>query len=145
MQDTTHPNHSASLKRSLFHSSWRSTRFYRLSYSEIVDIEKSPTHYPCDNCQNIRVILFSIRSDDGNPSSVNIKQLCGSIWKAFGRLLEEIYVTWTQFRKKRDKIATLHEDDQDLAYGTWRRCHNFLRRCQSIQEMTSGSFVTTSK
>ncbi|GKA14507.1 retrovirus-related pol polyprotein from transposon TNT 1-94 [Tanacetum coccineum] len=24
--------------------------------------------YPCDNCQNIRVILFSIHSDDGNPS-----------------------------------------------------------------------------
>ncbi|GKE92654.1 hypothetical protein Tco_1573749, partial [Tanacetum coccineum] len=38
---------------------------------------KSPTHYPCDNCQNIRVILFSIHSDDGNPSRVNIKQLYG--------------------------------------------------------------------
>ncbi|GKE46911.1 hypothetical protein Tco_1478169, partial [Tanacetum coccineum] len=25
---------------------------------------------------NIRVILFSIHSDDGNPSSVNIKQHC---------------------------------------------------------------------
>ncbi|GJZ79226.1 retrovirus-related pol polyprotein from transposon TNT 1-94 [Tanacetum coccineum] len=36
----------------------------------------SPTHYPCDNCQNIRVILFSIYSDDGNPSRVNINQLC---------------------------------------------------------------------
>ncbi|GJS83011.1 retrovirus-related pol polyprotein from transposon TNT 1-94 [Tanacetum coccineum] len=27
---------------------------------------------------NIRVILFSIHSEDGNPSRVNIKQLCGS-------------------------------------------------------------------
>ncbi|GKD91102.1 retrotransposable element Tf2, partial [Tanacetum coccineum] len=35
----------------------------------------------------------------------------------FGRNLEEIHVTWTQFEKKRDKIATLHEDDQDLAYS----------------------------
>ncbi|GKC04676.1 hypothetical protein Tco_0996286, partial [Tanacetum coccineum] len=26
---------------------------------------------------NIRVILFSIHSDDGNPSRVNIKQICG--------------------------------------------------------------------
>ncbi|GJX34996.1 hypothetical protein Tco_0246553 [Tanacetum coccineum] len=26
---------------------------------------------------NIRVILFSIHIDDGNPSIVNIKQLCG--------------------------------------------------------------------
>ncbi|GJX80317.1 hypothetical protein Tco_0328466 [Tanacetum coccineum] len=78
----------------------RSTRFYQLSHSEIVDIEKvavrsslrlpnnkcalidsqagikSPMHYPCDNCQNIRVILFSIHSDDRNPSRVNIKHLC---------------------------------------------------------------------
>ncbi|GJY09215.1 actin-binding, cofilin/tropomyosin type protein, partial [Tanacetum coccineum] len=36
---------------------------------------------------------------------------------AFGRHLNEIHVTWTQFGKKRDKIATLHEDDQDLAYN----------------------------
>ncbi|GKB64861.1 hypothetical protein Tco_0921047 [Tanacetum coccineum] len=27
--------------------------------------------------------------------------------------LEEIHVTWTQFGKKRDKIATLHEDDEN--------------------------------
>ncbi|GJS70039.1 hypothetical protein Tco_0702880 [Tanacetum coccineum] len=27
-----------------------------------------PTHYPYDNCQNIRLILFSIHGDDGNPS-----------------------------------------------------------------------------
>ncbi|GJT39055.1 hypothetical protein Tco_0938920 [Tanacetum coccineum] len=27
----------------------------------------------------------------------------------FGKLLEEIHVTWTQFGKKRDKIAALHE------------------------------------
>ncbi|GJV09481.1 hypothetical protein Tco_1347137 [Tanacetum coccineum] len=29
------------------------------------------------SCQNIRVTLFSIHIDDGNPSSVNIKQHCG--------------------------------------------------------------------
>ncbi|GJU35528.1 hypothetical protein Tco_1183882 [Tanacetum coccineum] len=28
---------------------------------------------------------------------------------AFGKLLEDIHVTWTQFGKKRDKIAALHE------------------------------------
>ncbi|GJZ98291.1 hypothetical protein Tco_0670744, partial [Tanacetum coccineum] len=33
---------------------------------------------------------------------------------AFGKLLEEIHVTWTQFGKKRDKIATLHEVAQYL-------------------------------
>nr|GEV18163.1 hypothetical protein [Tanacetum cinerariifolium] len=29
--------------------------------------------------------------------------------ESFGKLLEEIRVTWTQFRKKQDKITTLHE------------------------------------
>nr|GFC04692.1 hypothetical protein [Tanacetum cinerariifolium] len=35
--------------------------------------------------------------------------------------LEEMYVTWTQFEKKQDKIATLHEDDEELACSAWRR------------------------
>ncbi|GKC44549.1 hypothetical protein Tco_1062271, partial [Tanacetum coccineum] len=41
-----------------------------------------------------------------------------TLFRAFGRHLEEIHVTWTQFGKKRDKIATLHEDDQVLAYNS---------------------------
>ncbi|GJZ28985.1 hypothetical protein Tco_0573632 [Tanacetum coccineum] len=45
---------------------------------------------------------------------------------AFERNLEEIHVTWTQFEKKRDKIATLHEDNRDLAHSAWRRRHNPL-------------------
>ncbi|GJZ47198.1 hypothetical protein Tco_0601030 [Tanacetum coccineum] len=40
MQCTTLLSHSESLKRFLFHFSRRSTHFYRLSHSEIVDIEK---------------------------------------------------------------------------------------------------------
>ncbi|GJY03637.1 hypothetical protein Tco_0369577 [Tanacetum coccineum] len=40
MQCTTLPSHSESLKIFMFHFSRRSTRFYRLSHSEIVDIEK---------------------------------------------------------------------------------------------------------
>nr|GEW60085.1 hypothetical protein [Tanacetum cinerariifolium] len=31
--------------------------------------------------------------------------------------LEEIHVTWTQFGKKRDTTATLHEDDHEMAYN----------------------------
>ncbi|GJY06361.1 hypothetical protein Tco_0373415, partial [Tanacetum coccineum] len=34
-------------------------------------------HGDSDDVLNIRVILFSIHSDDGHPSSVNIKQHCG--------------------------------------------------------------------
>ncbi|GJS16946.1 retrovirus-related pol polyprotein from transposon TNT 1-94, partial [Tanacetum coccineum] len=40
MQCTTLPSHSESLKRFLFHFSRSSSHFYRLSHSEIVDIEK---------------------------------------------------------------------------------------------------------
>ncbi|GJY43657.1 hypothetical protein Tco_0431870 [Tanacetum coccineum] len=32
----------------------------------------------------------------------------------FGKHLEKIHVTWTQFGKKRDKIATLHEEAQKV-------------------------------
>ncbi|GKB44403.1 hypothetical protein Tco_0889345 [Tanacetum coccineum] len=39
-QCTTLPIHSRSLNRLLFHFSWRFTHFYRLSHSELVDIEK---------------------------------------------------------------------------------------------------------
>nr|GEW52568.1 reverse transcriptase domain-containing protein [Tanacetum cinerariifolium] len=41
----------------------------------------------------------------------------GSNDQAFKRHLEKIHVTWTQFGKKQDKIATLHEDDQDMAHN----------------------------
>ncbi|GKB37543.1 hypothetical protein Tco_0882485, partial [Tanacetum coccineum] len=36
---------------------------------------------------------------------------------AIGWLLEEIHVTLTQFGKKQDKIATLHEEAQKLHTG----------------------------
>ena len=36
----TFPSHSRSLKRFLFHFSWRYTHFYRLSHSELANIEK---------------------------------------------------------------------------------------------------------
>ncbi|GJU48669.1 hypothetical protein Tco_1218224 [Tanacetum coccineum] len=46
--------------------------------------------------------------------------------QTFGRHLKEIHTLWTQFGKKRDKIATLHEDDEELAYNAWRRRHKSL-------------------
>ncbi|GJU15341.1 retrovirus-related pol polyprotein from transposon TNT 1-94 [Tanacetum coccineum] len=49
----------------------------------------------------------------------------------FGKLLEDIHVTWTQFRKKRDKIAALHE-------VTFKECVQCL-------EMASGFMATSSK
>ncbi|GJU35999.1 hypothetical protein Tco_1184353 [Tanacetum coccineum] len=46
------------------------------------------------------------------------------------RYLKEIHVTLTQFGKKQDNIATLHEDDQNVA---------------QFVETASQSLVTTSK
>ncbi|GKB71748.1 hypothetical protein Tco_0933160, partial [Tanacetum coccineum] len=43
-----------------------------------------------------------------------------TLFRAFGRHLEEVHMNWTQFEKKRDKIATLYEDDQDTAHSSWR-------------------------
>ncbi|GKB98758.1 retrovirus-related pol polyprotein from transposon TNT 1-94, partial [Tanacetum coccineum] len=56
---------------------------------------KSLMHYPCDNCQNIKVILFNIHSDDGNPSRVNIKQLCADSENRPPMLNKENYVPWS--------------------------------------------------
>ncbi|GJU64835.1 retrovirus-related pol polyprotein from transposon TNT 1-94 [Tanacetum coccineum] len=61
-----------------------------------------------------------------------------TLFQAFGRHLEEIHVTWTQFGKKRDKIATLHEDDQDMA-------HNSIKSCPFELGTTRDTFGTTSE
>ncbi|GKD44139.1 hypothetical protein Tco_1268784 [Tanacetum coccineum] len=44
-----------------------------------------------------------------------------TLMMSFGRHLEEIHMTWTQLGKKRDKIATLHEFDQETSHNAWRR------------------------
>ncbi|GKB01863.1 hypothetical protein Tco_0829907, partial [Tanacetum coccineum] len=44
----------------------------------------------------------------------------------FGKLLEEIHVTWTQFRKKQDKIATLHEVDSRICIQNPETASQFL-------------------
>ncbi|GJR15935.1 hypothetical protein Tco_0798587 [Tanacetum coccineum] len=41
----------------------------------------------------------------------------------FGKYLKEEHVTWAQFRKKRDKKATLQDFDGALDYSAWRRRH----------------------
>ncbi|GJU37108.1 hypothetical protein Tco_1185462 [Tanacetum coccineum] len=43
-----------------------------------------------DDVLNIRVILFSIRNDDGNPSSVNIKQNCEDLRFRARNLVKEV-------------------------------------------------------
>ncbi|GKB42964.1 hypothetical protein Tco_0887906, partial [Tanacetum coccineum] len=48
-----------------------------------------------------------------------------TLFRAFGKHLEEKHVTWAQFGKKRDKNATLQDFDQALVYRTWRRRQDF--------------------
>ncbi|GJT36023.1 hypothetical protein Tco_0926442 [Tanacetum coccineum] len=59
-------------------------------------------------------------------SNVDVGDDEEEVMRSFGRHLEKIHVTWTQSGKKWDKIATLHEDDQEMAYSSWRRRHNPL-------------------
>nr|GEZ68913.1 hypothetical protein [Tanacetum cinerariifolium] len=64
---------------------------------------------------------------------------------SFRKHLKDIHTLWTQFGKKRDKIATLLEDTQDLAYSSWRWRHKSLRRRQNYHETTSCILATTSE
>ncbi|GJX57260.1 hypothetical protein Tco_0287157 [Tanacetum coccineum] len=86
MQCTTLQATQASLKRSLFHLSWSTTRFYRLSHSEIVDIEK-----------------VAVRSSLQSPNN-----------KTLGWILEEIHVTWAHLEKKRTKLQTYTKSHDDF-------------------------------
>nr|GEW00754.1 putative ribonuclease H-like domain-containing protein [Tanacetum cinerariifolium] len=68
MQCTTLPSHSESLKRFLFHFPWRSTRFYWLSHSETVDIEKVVV-YSSLRLPNNKCALIESRAKDINQKS----------------------------------------------------------------------------
>ncbi|GJS60144.1 hypothetical protein Tco_0654928 [Tanacetum coccineum] len=66
MQCTTLPSHSGFSQKKLvsfvmeIHTT--SIDFLTPSYSQ--DVDKSPTHYPCDSARTFRVILFSIHNDE---------------------------------------------------------------------------------
>ncbi|GKA65069.1 hypothetical protein Tco_0764776, partial [Tanacetum coccineum] len=62
-----------------------------------------------------------------------------------GKLLEDIHVTLTQFWKKLDKIATLHEEAQRSSYSVWRRRLNLLRHRQELARDGVSIPVTMSK
>ncbi|GJX18876.1 hypothetical protein Tco_0221553 [Tanacetum coccineum] len=66
--------------------------------------------------KNIRVILFSIHSDDGNPSSVNIKQHCGRGSYA---------LSWKPCQEDSSKLNLLD--------------HRFRRRCSNLIPTESDS------
>nr|GEW54675.1 retrovirus-related Pol polyprotein from transposon TNT 1-94 [Tanacetum cinerariifolium]GEW60581.1 retrovirus-related Pol polyprotein from transposon TNT 1-94 [Tanacetum cinerariifolium] len=67
MQCTTLPIHSRSLKRYLFHFSRRSTHFYQLSHSEIVDIVKVAVRSSLQSPNNKSALIES-RAIEINPN-----------------------------------------------------------------------------
>nr|GEX44740.1 replication protein A 70 kDa DNA-binding subunit [Tanacetum cinerariifolium] len=95
----------------------------KLWYIDIRDYD-----YSCEHCK-ARFGHGERLKGYSNDHKVRYHRSCGGGKvvlepKTFGRHLEEIRVTWTQFWKKRDKIATLLEDDKDVAYSSWRRCES---------------------
>nr|GEW21722.1 50S ribosomal protein L11, chloroplastic [Tanacetum cinerariifolium] len=55
----------------------------------------------------------------------------------FGKLLEDIHVTWTHLGKKRTRLQLYSKVDEEIAHKLWRRRHNYWQRRQNLQEMAS--------
>ncbi|GKC49203.1 hypothetical protein Tco_1071948 [Tanacetum coccineum] len=68
-----------------------------------------------------------------------------TLFQALGWHLEEIHVTWTQFRKKQTRIQLYMKLDIKRAYRPWRRSRNSLRQCQKAQATKSGTLATASE
>ncbi|GJT67389.1 retrovirus-related pol polyprotein from transposon TNT 1-94 [Tanacetum coccineum] len=47
------------------------------------------------------------------------------VYFAFGRHLEEIYVTWAHLEKKRTRLQTYTNIAQEFLYSSWRRRHKY--------------------
>ncbi|GKA01721.1 RNA-directed DNA polymerase, eukaryota [Tanacetum coccineum] len=75
------------------------------------DIDESKMTYGKKSCE-------SIPAEESLPKPAVIEPKTSENVVLFGRHLEEIYVTMTQFGRKRDKNATLHEDVQEIAYSS---------------------------
>ncbi|GKC69352.1 hypothetical protein Tco_1115235 [Tanacetum coccineum] len=72
------------IPRSLILKTWQS------ALASDYQITKSPTHYPCGNCQNIQSDTLAFTVMNGNPSKVNIKQLCGKYGESNAIALEDL-------------------------------------------------------
>ncbi|GKD27905.1 retrotransposon protein, putative, ty1-copia subclass [Tanacetum coccineum] len=114
----------------------RSKRLIRLSQSAYMD--KILKRFRMDNSKRGNIPMqerLDLNKTQGASTPKEVKQAeyiaaSEAAMKAFGLgssgwHLEKIHVTWTQFEKKRDKIATLLEDTQVLVYNAWRRRQHF--------------------
>nr|GEV04085.1 putative reverse transcriptase domain-containing protein [Tanacetum cinerariifolium] len=66
----------------------------------------SPLSLPC-----AKLIIMALEEYEyQSRKEIRVSKKWRSSYSALGWHLEEIYVTWAQFGKKRDKIATLHDE-----------------------------------
>ncbi|GJV82014.1 hypothetical protein Tco_1517884 [Tanacetum coccineum] len=91
----------------------------------------------------------ALDNDDGDMfmfiSSLD-SRLRRNLWsEAFGKLLEEVHVTWTQFRKKRDKIAALHKVTFKECVQCLETATGFVATPFDITSDGVKTFVTASK
>ncbi|GJY56034.1 hypothetical protein Tco_0455149 [Tanacetum coccineum] len=47
------------------------------------------------------------------------------VYFSFGRHLEELHVTWAHLEKKRTRLRTYTNIDQEFLYSGWRRRHGY--------------------
>nr|GEU28737.1 putative reverse transcriptase domain-containing protein [Tanacetum cinerariifolium] len=47
-------------------------------------------------------------------------------WVSFGKILEEIHVTWAHLEKKRTRLQLFTKSDEENAYSGWRRRQNTI-------------------
>ncbi|GKB07339.1 retrovirus-related pol polyprotein from transposon TNT 1-94 [Tanacetum coccineum] len=68
-----------------------------------------------------------------------------TLFQAFGKLLEDMHVTWTQFGKKGDKITTLHEVVSRMYVHCLETASQFLATSSELTSDGVKSYVTASE
>nr|GEW98394.1 Gag-Pol polyprotein [Tanacetum cinerariifolium] len=126
------------LKMHTFYQSYRSNYHWTKDHplEQVRRNLSKPVQTKCQLATDLKMCMFTLTMSTAEPK--NIKEtMADHAWiedednivihnkarlvakrhhqdNAFGWHLEKIHVTWTQFGKKRDKIATLHEEAQKL-------------------------------
>ncbi|GKA38541.1 hypothetical protein Tco_0731092 [Tanacetum coccineum] len=93
-----------------------------------------------DNFPDLKIACLMLITEDMWLMSKS-QSLHAVLLHPLGWHLEGIHVTWTQFGKKQDKIATLHEEAQSFAYKLWRRRQEFSRRRHNSKATTSAKLL----
>ncbi|GJT55162.1 hypothetical protein Tco_0990216 [Tanacetum coccineum] len=144
MQCTILLSHSESLKIFLFHFSRRSTRFYRLSHSEIFDIEKvavrSSLRLPNNKCALIESYALSWKPYQGD--SLNLPDHRYNIYtikRETGGLDDGVAASFQRSQDSRHHAQStkkIHDESSSTNVKVFRKSlmyEHFLKRTQSTR------------